>query len=104
MPCGGVRLTRLPVWKDLPSQIIGYVNVYDVLGADEPCGDLERCVLPLRKMDADAPVIDAIDVMRRDRVKIVLVTRTRRSGQEVPAGIVTMKDLVEELLGELAEW
>jgi len=97
-------LTRLPVWKDLPSQIVGYVNVYDVLGSDEPLRDLERSVLPLQKMDADAPVIDAIDVMRRDRVKIVLVTRTRRSGQEVPAGIVTMKDLVEELLGELAEW
>lgn len=97
-------LTRLPVWKDMPTQIIGYINVYDVLSSDEPFRDVERSVLPLQKMDADAPVIDAIDVMRRDRVKIVLVTRTRRSGQEVPAGIVTMKDLVEELLGELAEW
>jgi CBS domain containing-hemolysin-like protein len=97
-------LTRLPVWKDMPTQIVGYVDVYDVLSADEPFRDLERFVLPLRKMDGGAPVIDAIDAMRRDQVKIVLVTRTRRNGPEVPVGIVTMKDLVEELLGELAEW
>jgi CBS domain containing-hemolysin-like protein len=31
------------------------------------------------------------------------VTR-QRGRREVPMGIVTMKDLVEELLGELAEW
>jgi len=42
--------------------------------------------------------------MRRDERKIVLVTRTKSGKREVPVGIVTMKDLVEELLGELAEW
>jgi len=41
--------------------------------------------------------------MRREQLKIVLVTR-RRGQRDVPMGIVTMKDLVEELLGELAEW
>jgi CBS domain containing-hemolysin-like protein len=42
--------------------------------------------------------------MRREEIKIVLVTRLHRGGRETPLGIVTMKDLVEELLGELAEW
>lgn len=96
--------TRLLVWRDVPTRIIGYINIYDVLSSDEPFDDLARFVLPVRRMDARTSVIDAIDIMRGDRLKMVLVTRTRRGGHEIPAGIVTMKDLVEELLGELAEW
>lgn len=96
--------TRLPVWQETPTHIVGFVNIYDALSSDEAFDDLGRFVRPLRQMDGATPVIDAIDTMRRDDLKIVLVMRTRRSGQDVPVGIVTMKDLVEELLGELAEW
>jgi CBS domain containing-hemolysin-like protein len=42
--------------------------------------------------------------MQSESQKIVLVTRIGHAGRETPIGIVTMKDLVEELLGELAEW
>jgi putative hemolysin len=96
--------TRLLVWQDTPTHIVGFVNIYDALSSDEAFENLERFVQPLRKMDGATPVIDAIETMRRDDLKIVLVMRTRRVGHDVPIGIVTMKDLVEELLGELAEW
>jgi CBS domain containing-hemolysin-like protein len=49
-------------------------------------------------------VTDAIHIMQSEKHKIVLVTRSGRGGREWPIGIVTMKDLAEELLGELAEW
>jgi CBS domain containing-hemolysin-like protein len=42
--------------------------------------------------------------MQKDHQKIVLVTKMSRAGQERSIGIATMKDLVEELIGELAEW
>ena len=42
--------------------------------------------------------------MAAENQKIVLVTRAAHAHRERPIGIVTMKDLVEELLGELAEW
>jgi len=42
--------------------------------------------------------------MQAQKQKILLVTKGSRTGKEKPLGIVTMKDLVEELLGELAEW
>ena len=45
-----------------------------------------------------------MNIMQKENHKIVLITRTNRTGHERPIGIVTMKDLVEELLGELAEW
>jgi CBS domain containing-hemolysin-like protein len=42
--------------------------------------------------------------MQKKNQKIVLVIKTGRTNHEKPLGIVTMKDLAEELLGELAEW
>ncbi|MBN1360946.1 MAG: DUF21 domain-containing protein [Sedimentisphaerales bacterium] len=96
--------TRLPVWKGTLADIVGYVDIYDVLDLEAEFETLERFVKPIRRLDVGTPVIDAIDIMRREELKIVLVTRSRRAGQDSPVGIVTMKDLVEELLGELAEW
>jgi putative hemolysin len=96
-------LTRLPVWQNTPSEIVGYINVYDVLASGAEFTSLEEFLLPIRSLDADTPITEAINIMRREQLKIVLATR-RRGRRDVPLGIVTMKDLVEELLGELSEW
>jgi CBS domain containing-hemolysin-like protein len=95
--------TRLPVWQNTPTEIVGFINVYDVLGSGEEFTSLEKFLLPIRSLDADTSITDAINIMRREQLKIVLATR-QRGRRDVPLGIVTMKDLVEELLGELAEW
>jgi putative hemolysin len=96
-------LTRLLVWRDSPENIVGFIDIYEALGLETPFESLEGLVRPLRTLDADTPIVDAIDMMRREERKIILVTR-RRAAHEAPAGIVTMKDLVEELVGELAAW
>lgn len=96
-------LTRLLVWRTTPMEIAGFINLYEVLGTDDQFENLEKFLKPIRSLDAGASVIDTVDFMRRVQSKIVLVTR-RRGKRDVPVGIVTMKDLVEELMGELAEW
>ena len=45
-----------------------------------------------------------MNIMQRQGQKIILVVRVLHSGKEKPLGIVTMKDLAEELFGELTEW
>lgn len=95
--------TRLLVWRDVPANIPGFINVYDVLTSAEEFQSVEQFIQPLRSLDADVLVTDAIEVLRREQVKMILVTR-RRGSRDAPVGIVTMKDLVEELMGELAEW
>lgn len=100
---GKRALTRLLVWRDTPDNVVGFIDIYDVLGSDTPFDSLEGFVRPIRRLDAETPIIHAVDTMRHEEHKIILVTRLRAK-QEVPAGIVTMKDLVEELFGELAEW
>ena len=96
--------TRLPVVEHRPANIVGFINIYDCLSSKENFTDLYDFIKPIRKLPANTIVSDAINIMQSERLKIVLVTRPGRTGREKPIGIVTMKDLVEELLGELTEW
>jgi len=72
--------TRLPVWDGIASKIVGFVNVYEVLDLDGEFDSLKEFVKPIRAFDASMPVIDAIDAMRQEELKMVLVTRARRGG------------------------
>ena len=96
--------TRLPVTEDDPAKVIGFVSVYEALSSSKEFANLHDFIKPIRTLDADTTVTDAIDIMQKEDPKIVLITTTSRAGRERHIGIVTMKDLVEELLGELAEW
>lgn len=100
---GKRAVTRLLVWRDGPENVVGFVNIYDALGSDVAFESLEGFLHPIRALSSGTLLIDAIETMRREDRKIILVTRTR-ARRETPAGIITMKDLVEELIGELAEW
>ncbi|MHC4336561.1 MAG: CNNM domain-containing protein [Planctomycetota bacterium] len=96
--------TRLPVYENRPANIVGFINIYEVLGLGQEFTGLHNFVKPIRQLASDTVVSDAMSIMRKENQKIVLVTRAGHAGREKPVGIVTMKDLVEELLGELTEW
>ncbi len=96
--------TRLPVWESRSTNAVGFVNIYDCLSNGEEFEDMRGFLKPIRRCSASTSVIDAINIMKSENQKIMLVTRAGHGGTEKPVGVVTMKDLVEELLGELAEW
>ena len=96
--------TRLLVYERQPANIIGFISIYECLSSPEQFDDLRNFTKPIRKLSVDTILTEAINVMQSENQKIVLVTRIGHAGRETPIGIVTMKDLVEELLGELAEW
>jgi putative hemolysin len=111
--CGKTRLfkaltentfTRLPVYQDRAENIIGFVNIYEALRSKDDFTSLDKFVKPIQQIIAATPVTKAINIMQSGGQKIVLVTMRMRSGVPAAVGIVTMKDLVEELLGELSEW
>lgn len=96
--------TRLPVFERSRENIIGFVNIYEALSSDREFKDLQSLVRPMRAVTAETTVIDAIEIMQKEKQKMILVTRPAHLGRERPLGIATMKDLVEEVLGELTEW
>jgi len=96
--------TRLPVYDRWPENIVGFINIYDCLSSTKQFNALNDFIIPIRQIHSDTTIFDTIGIMQRENQKIILVTTGAHLGKEKPVGIVTMKDLVEELLGELAEW
>ena len=95
--------TRLPVYEHSRNNITGFVNIYKVMQTSEDFQNLRQFVRPIGRFTANTSVIDAINRMRMQNHKIILVV-PKYAHRKRPFGIVTMKDLVEELTGELAQW
>jgi CBS domain containing-hemolysin-like protein len=95
---------QLPVYQNDTTNILGYIDIYETLTSQNDFADLAPFIKPLTPLNADMPVIESLNTMRNNRQQIALVARFDRHANPQPLGIVTMKDLVEELIGELAEW
>ena len=94
------RYLRVPVYAGGRDEIVGVVNVLDVMSAPEgwrTAGELARGVLSLEQ---DTSVADALWALRQAREQFAVVTGPE--GRAV--GVATIKDLVEEIVGELEAW
>jgi len=96
--------TRLLVYSKTTDNVIGFINIYEVLNAEDSFKSLAEFIKPIRKISSHTSVIDAINIMQQEKHKIILVVKSKGWSPEKCVGIVTMKDLVEELVGELVEW
>lgn len=93
--------SRYPVMRDSADDVIGFVHIRDILdpGLTERSirvGELARDVLFL---PASKIVLATLNEMRRSRRHLAIV-QDEYGGT---AGIVTMEDLVEELVGEIED-
>jgi CBS domain containing-hemolysin-like protein len=97
--------TRLPVYSGTARNFIGFINICDVLASGRQFQNLEPFVQPIERIPAASSVLDAITHMLTRGSKMMLVVPTQQNADQTKVlGIVTMKDLVEELTGELTPW
>ncbi len=96
------QYSRIPVYRDTIDNIIGFVHVRDMFELDEderqrkPLGELMR---PIRLVPETKPVHDLLREMQRDSTHMVIVVDEYGN----TAGLATMEDLVEEILGEIRD-
>jgi putative hemolysin len=96
--------TRFPVCmkENDPQSIEGYVNFKDIVvalsvnPADPTIRGISR---PIKKIAGDTPLSHLLETMIRERNHIVLVT----SADETIIGMVTLEDIIEELVGEIED-
>jgi CBS domain containing-hemolysin-like protein len=90
--------SRMPM-LDADNQVAGVVDIYDVLAdeADRPPAELMTPPLILRN---EQRVNEALYNLQRARRSLAVVAD--RHARHV--GIITVKDLVEEIVGELEAW
>jgi putative hemolysin len=97
----GVPHSRLPVYQDTYDNVIGFVHVRDLLGpgvAKEPV-PVSRIVRPVKFLPISKTVLSALSEMRRERAHLAIVVDEYGG----TAGIVTLEDLVEELIGDIRD-
>lgn len=89
--------TRLPVAGERGA-LLGYVHQLDVLGAGPGVPVLDH-LRPLVELPPHTPVDRALARLRAAGQRLAIV-----GSRDRPAGLLTLKDLVEEISGDLAGW
>ncbi|BCN46286.1 hemolysin family protein [Prescottella equi] len=92
--------SRYPVCAETLDDVAGFVHLRDLLlargGEAQTVGDLAR---PLLRLPGSKPALAALAVMRQDNSQIALVVDEYGG----TAGIVTVEDIVEEVVGEIGD-
>ena len=92
---------RIVVHDGTPDRIVGFVRLRD-LADSRSIGDgavTRSSVRDALFVDRAALVIDVLREMQRTRCHLAIVT----GADTVPVGMVTIEDIIEELLGEIDE-
>jgi len=91
--------TRMPIYDGSLDNIVGYVVARDVLALAWEKGllVLEDILRPPYKVQDSARAIDCLREMQRSRTQMAVVTDEGGG----TAGLVTVEDLIEELVGDI---
>jgi len=99
-PSANSGYSRFPVYGEDNANIIGLVHIKDIVRA-EATGEEERplreIVRAFNRIPKSMPLDDVLRKMQKERQHIYFVEDKRGDF----AGIVTMEDIIEELLGEI---
>jgi putative hemolysin len=93
--------SRLPVYQQSYDNVVGFVHVRDLFGPgianrSVPVGRISR---PVKFLPISKTVLSALSEMRRERAHLAIVVDDYGG----TAGIVTLEDLVEELIGDIRD-
>ena len=93
--------SRFPIYQQSYDDVIGFIHARDLLnpglaGQELTVSDLAR---PVKRLPTSKRVLSALSEMRRDRAHLAIVIDEYGG----TAGIVTLEDLVEELIGDIQD-
>ncbi len=93
--------SRVPVYRESLDDVIGFVHVKDVLApvADRRPGKLSRLLRKVLFVAPSVPILDLLVQMRQARTHIAMVV-DEFGGID---GLVTIEDLIEEIVGEIED-
>jgi putative hemolysin len=93
--------SRFPVYQESYDDVIGFVHARDLLDPDHDrqAGVVGEVCRPVKFLPISKTVLSALSEMRRDRAHLAMVMDEYGG----TAGIVTLEDLVEELIGDIQD-
>jgi putative hemolysin len=90
------RYSRVPIYRGTLDAIIGMVHAFDVIKAH---GDVPAKLRPVAFSAPDAPCNELLFRMLRERLHLAVV----RDDTGRTLGLVTLEDLLEELVGDIRD-
>lgn len=87
--------SRVPVFRDSPDQIVGMVHVFDVF---KRRGETSPAMRPVMFTAAERSAKDLLFELLRSRRQLAIVR-----DDTVVVGLVTLEDLLEELVGDIRD-
>jgi CBS domain containing-hemolysin-like protein len=93
------RFSRYPVYQGRPSNLIGIVNVFELFFEERPGLTIRNYIREVPFLHQESKVDSALLKIQKSGQPMGIVTDGRKA-----VGIVTIKDLVEEIVGELKAW
>jgi putative hemolysin len=92
--------SRFPVFEDSYDDVVGFVHARDLLdpgrNGSTRVGEIRR---PVKMLPTSKTVMSALSEMRKDKAHLAIVVDEYGG----TAGIVTLEDLVEELIGDIQD-
>jgi len=98
-------VTRVPLWRDSPENIIGILHAKDLLRAIQAAGgdlsrvDLAAVALPPWFVPDTTPLAEQLKAFRRRKTPFALVVD--EYGEVM--GLVTLEDILEEIVGDIED-
>lgn len=97
--CARNRLTRVPVYDGTFDTIVGTADIRDVERARDEGLSLHDVLLPTLQVPEGSEIDDLLTEMQAKRVPMVIV----RDEFGEAEGIITVEDILEEIVGEIFE-
>ncbi|MEN9509395.1 MAG: hypothetical protein RLZZ621_1958 [Gemmatimonadota bacterium] len=87
--------SRVPVYRDTPDQIVGMVHVFDLF---RDGGETAPAIRPIMFTAPDRLAKELLFALLRSRRQVAVVRES-----ETVLGLVTLEDLLEELVGDIRD-
>jgi len=97
----GASFTRLPVYEENPDRILGVLHTKDLLAASVrgEQATLRELLRPVHFLPESKPIDEALVEFREGRIHLAVVVDEYGG----TAGIVTLEDILEEIVGEIRD-
>ncbi len=93
------RFSRIPVYRDSIDNIIGIIHIKSLIGLDEEHFDIKNMLLPVVFVPESQKIDDVLDVLKKNKSHLAVVLDEFGG----TAGIITMEDIIEELVGNIQD-
>tara|TARA_B100000886_G_scaffold336890_1_gene296522 strand:+ start:1101 stop:1952 length:852 start_codon:yes stop_codon:yes gene_type:complete len=91
--------SRMPVFKKNLDSIVGFLHVKDFIKTDQDKFDINLILREVLYVAPKSPILDFLKTMRSSKIHLGLVV----DGVGGVNGLVTIEDLVEEIVGDIED-